>query len=1170
MKRAKAFEAERDVARAENERLTAAAQRHAAERDAVQSANAQLKAELAVALAAADAPRPVSPTPEPELLDDSDSSASAPKSPGSTPEAPGCADFDASGVQRPPAPSPKPPSLVQSSEAVAPAATPATPPGAPAAEPASPVGGADAVEAPKLGATPPEPQERPRGARRRSQRRKGSRNGSSDAGAASQKRRKREVAAPGAAPPAALDIGDQDVLGGKLPGAEEGDEDAGFASSDDDVVPSSEEEVVFEQPDEDGDAAAPSPEATSEAPSPGLVAPPSAVAAAPEPPQWLRCDGCEKWRKIPADVDTSRLPERWYCKHNHWDAARQSCEPPEEVEADTDRPAAPPSSDTKKRRKWSDSEEERLRQGVEVHGAGNWTKIRDQCGFKGDPATGYEGRSGEDLRVKWRFLKHKKPSEPKKPSESKKSSKKSKKPPAPKKPPKKRKKPSEPKAVREGKWIDEEKTYALALVPAFNKGMLDDCPRGRPLREYLSDKLRCDGMRITKKCDKQSVEKGSALDISLTKEGNSKQPICFKPCDDTSENAEEKERVLAELDGLELLFERAVCGEELDETFLADKNAAIIEKQRARKQKREEKFGPDFEKTAFEEEMTARTDAFAEKQRILRETATPPPTDEGGKPVSKRSLSNKKKIDNAVDRLLARRSQRLARDADGDSAMTDGGDAGPARSEAGDGAAPMDEGLDDASVAPTDDGASMDEDRDDASVAPTDSGDTVMSSDGDTVMGDVSVPGAFACNASCKSACCDEAKFVALYPPQGDTTKLSDGSDPRPLAGMTFLLTGFFPEFGDGLKHEESQARMSKILASWGAKVDMRTTKGAWDVVLCGDGPRGQKKDMANAHGDKAVWTRADVVLCLTKFPEKPTVVEKTLSAWWEACMARAACETTTFMPEGTAVCPDRACNDDKCKLGHRCMGTKGGHPPGAIMPFHWFERDEFHPKSDCRGRSLTCHACLAARRAGYDAVNEKARGATVERQKFWARTLAGIPHLLSDEELEQRYQKQKQKLKDLIAAHRLKRNDPRAWVCLHVYETSTGSQTFVAEGNSSSLTTASAAAYVAMSREDIHFMRMLTGPEATRLGDPPESIFGNISFVDEAKIMERMCQEIGRELREEDGRIRLLYRHLGAGGPQGDGPYDVSARLSPLDGDGEFFLDGPANTRMHPDCYPE
>ena len=62
---------------------------------------------------------------------------------------------------------------------------------------------------------------------------------------------------------------------------------------------------------------------------------------------------------------------------------------------------------------------------------------------------------------------------------------------------------------------------------------------------------------------------------------------------------------------------------------MADKNAAI-EKQRARMLNRKEDYGAAFDKAAFEEEMTARTDAFAEKQRVLRETATPPPTDEGG------------------------------------------------------------------------------------------------------------------------------------------------------------------------------------------------------------------------------------------------------------------------------------------------------------------------------------------------------------------------------------------------------------------------------------------------------------------------------------------------------------------------------------------------------------
>ena len=67
-------------------------------------------------------------------------------------------------------------------------------------------------------------------------------------------------------------------------------------------------------------------------------------------------------------------------------------------------PAAAPPSDKKKRRPWSEPEEERLRQGVLQHGAGSWAKIRDQCGFKGDPATGDEGRSCVNLKDKWRNL----------------------------------------------------------------------------------------------------------------------------------------------------------------------------------------------------------------------------------------------------------------------------------------------------------------------------------------------------------------------------------------------------------------------------------------------------------------------------------------------------------------------------------------------------------------------------------------------------------------------------------------------------------------------------------------------------------------------------------------------------------------------------------------------
>ena len=41
--------------------------------------------------------------------------------------------------------------------------------------------------------------------------------------------------------------------------------------------------------------------------------------------QRVRCDGCQKWRKIPGDVDTSQFPKRWFCVLNRWDPARRWC-----------------------------------------------------------------------------------------------------------------------------------------------------------------------------------------------------------------------------------------------------------------------------------------------------------------------------------------------------------------------------------------------------------------------------------------------------------------------------------------------------------------------------------------------------------------------------------------------------------------------------------------------------------------------------------------------------------------------------------------------------------------------------------------------------------------------------------------------------------------------------
>lgn len=54
------------------------------------------------------------------------------------------------------------------------------------------------------------------------------------------------------------------------------------------------------------------------------------------------------------------------------------------------------------------------------------------------------------------------------------------------------------KGLRRGKWTAEEETYVARVIQDFNAGFLD-APAGTTLRTYLSEKLKCDPMRITKK-----------------------------------------------------------------------------------------------------------------------------------------------------------------------------------------------------------------------------------------------------------------------------------------------------------------------------------------------------------------------------------------------------------------------------------------------------------------------------------------------------------------------------------------------------------------------------------------------------------------------------------------------------------------------------------------------
>jgi hypothetical protein len=52
--------------------------------------------------------------------------------------------------------------------------------------------------------------------------------------------------------------------------------------------------------------------------------------------------------------------------------------------------------------------------------------------------------------------------------------------------------------LRSGKWIMEEEEYALLLIELFEKGQETDCENGSTLRSYLSQKLHCAPMRISK------------------------------------------------------------------------------------------------------------------------------------------------------------------------------------------------------------------------------------------------------------------------------------------------------------------------------------------------------------------------------------------------------------------------------------------------------------------------------------------------------------------------------------------------------------------------------------------------------------------------------------------------------------------------------------------------
>jgi hypothetical protein len=69
--------------------------------------------------------------------------------------------------------------------------------------------------------------------------------------------------------------------------------------------------------------------------------------------------------------------------------------------------------------------------------------------------------------------------------------------------------PSQGKFRRSGKWSDEEEALALQLIIEFENGTFNskECPTGCTLRSFLSRRLSCAPMRISKKFAKKQIGK---------------------------------------------------------------------------------------------------------------------------------------------------------------------------------------------------------------------------------------------------------------------------------------------------------------------------------------------------------------------------------------------------------------------------------------------------------------------------------------------------------------------------------------------------------------------------------------------------------------------------------------------------------------------------------------
>mmetsp|Transcript_17827 Transcript_17827/g.51035 ORF Transcript_17827/g.51035 Transcript_17827/m.51035 type:complete len:498 (+) Transcript_17827:231-1724(+) len=112
-------------------------------------------------------------------------------------------------------------------------------------------------------------------------------------------------------------------------------------------------------------------------------------------------------------------------------------------------------------------------------------------------------------------------------------------------------------SLRRGKWTPEEEEYVTRVISDFNAGFLR-APPGTTLRSYLSEKLNCDPMRITKKFTGE---------LAIGKR-------VFHPVARTLNNAEYIDKAQSELDELERKWRRRLETQEQESARKAAVSAA--------------------------------------------------------------------------------------------------------------------------------------------------------------------------------------------------------------------------------------------------------------------------------------------------------------------------------------------------------------------------------------------------------------------------------------------------------------------------------------------------------------------------------------------------------------------------------------------------------------------